>query len=695
MSNLGSSLVRNLTHQRIPHLNFLFNSPGEAPPPRPRALFGREELIEKIVGLVDSLTPIALIGAGGIGKTSIALTVLHHDRIKERFGDNRRFIRCDQFPATHTHFLHRLSKVIGAGAENPKGLAPLRSFLSSKEMLIILDNAESILDTHGANAQELYDTVKELGQFDNICLCITSRISAIPPDCEALDIPKLSVEAARSAFYRIYRNGGRSDLIDNILEQLEFHPLSVTLLATVAHQNRWDTDRLNEEWKGQRTGVLHTDRDGSLAATIELSLASPMFQKLGPDARALLEVIAFFPQGIEEKNLVWLFPTISNGKNIFDKFCALSLTHRNKGFATMLAPLRDHLRPKDPKSSMLLCAVKERYSSRLLAETDPDKPEFEETRWVVSEDVNVEHLLDIFATADTNSDEVWRACADFMRHLRWHKPRLVVLEPKIQGLPDDHPSKPRCLFYLSQLLYSVGSHAESKRLLVHTLELWRKQGDDLEVARTLELMAFVNIPLGCIAEGIQEAKEALGIYERLNNAAGQADSLQRLASLFSNDGQLDAAEEAAFRAVNLSGESRQSLVCEHHHILGHIYDSRGQTEAAINHHNISIEIASSLRSRGKQAWLLACLVDLLLKAGRFDEAQIQFESLKSHVVHEPFGPGLTTVIQAEFWYHQGKIEEAKSEALRAIDVCGKLGLSGYFLERSRKLLRKIGEQMND
>jgi tetratricopeptide (TPR) repeat protein len=667
---------------------------GELPPPAPRDCFGRDELIEKVVGLAENFEPVALIGAGGVGKTSIALTVLHHNRIKGRFGENRRFIRCDQFPASRSHFLARLSKVLGAGIENPEDLTPLRSLLSSKDILIILDNAESILDPKGTSSKEIYSVVDELCQFKTICLCITSRVMTVPTRCKRPEIPTLSMEAARDIFYGTYGDSGKpSSVIDNLLKRLDFHALSIKLLATTASHNAWDHDRLAEEWDAQRAQVLRTDYNESLAVTIELSLSSPTFLDLGPDARDLLRVIAFFPQGVNEKNFDWLFPTISNRKNVFDKFRVLSLTHRNNGFITMLAPIRDYLSPQDPQSSPLLCTTRDRYFSRLSVEVHPDEPGFQETRWIVLEDVNVEYLLDMFTSIDQTRDDFWDACLHFMEHLYWHKPRQTILGPKVEGLADDHHFKPKCLFELSRLFEQVGNYIEQKRLLTHTLKLERQRGEDLQVAQTLRRLSNANRLLELYEEGIRQAKEAFGIYERTGDTSGQAISLNDLSWLLFDNKQLDAAGDAASRAIDLiSEEDEKYTICGLHRVLGLIHKSKGEKEKAIHHFQTSLGIASLSNWDDEQFWNHYNLAILFRDEDKFDDASAHIEQAKPLAAHDTYKLGHGMKMQADIWYRQQRLEEAKAETLRALENYEKLG-AARDADRCRNLLQKVERAM--
>ena len=662
---------------------------GELPPPAPRACFGRSDLVEKVVGLAENLEPIALIGAGGIGKTSIALTVLHHNRIKERFGENRRFIRCDQFPASPAHFLARLSKVIGAAVENSEDLTPLRPLLSSREMLIILDNAESILDPNGTNAKEIYSLVGELCKIKTISLCITSRITTVPPYCNRPKILTLSMEAACDIFYGIYGDGERSNIIDNLLQRLDFHALSITLLATTASHNGWDYDRLASEWDVQRAQVLRTDYNESLAAALELSLVSPTFHSLGPDARDLLGVVAFFPQGVDEKNLDWLFPTIPNSKNIFDKFCVLSLTYRTNGSMTMLAPIRDYLSPKDPQSYPLLCATRDRYFSRLSIHVNPGSPGFGEAGWIVSEDVNAEHLLDVFTSIDPDRGDIWDVCSGFIKHLIWHKPRRTMLGPKIEALADDHSSKPECLSELSKLFGRIGNDVERKRHLTHALELERRRGDNFQIAEALRFLSNTNRDLGLYEEGIQQAKEALDIYDQISNTLGKLRCLNVLAFLFLDNKQLDAAENAASRAIVIATETgKEYILSKLHRVLGNIYRSKGEKEKAIHHYEIALGIASRSNWHDLLFWTHYELARLSLEGREFDDATIQIELAKPHAVNEPYEHGRAMEFQAQVWYEQLRLEDAKSEALHALEVYEELG-AGTDAGDCRDLLKMI------
>ena len=559
-------------------------------------------------------------------------------------------------------------------------------------MLIVLDNAESILDPQGAEGQEIYGLVEELSQLDNVCLCITSRLTAIPPDCNRLDVPTLSKDDARNAFYHIY-NSEQSDRVDEILNQVDFHPLSVTLLATVARQNEWDTDRLVGEWQGRQTDILQTEHNKSLAATIELSLASPMFRRLGPEARGLLGVVAFFPQGIDEKNLDWLFPTSPNRQTTFDKFCILSLTYRSGGFITMLAPLRDYLCPKDPSASPHLSATKGRYLARLSVFVDPGRPGFEEARWITTEDVNVEHLLDVYSSADSHSKGIWDSCNNFMRHLYWYKPRQTVLGAKIEQLPDDHPHKPMGLFRIAEQFDALGKREEAKRLFTHALKLWRvRRNSDHVLASTLQRLADANRILGLFEEGIQRAKEALVIFERLGGAAERADCLSRLACLLLEDQQLAAAEETTLRSIDLLGKGNKFQLCNSHRVLGVIYSRQGERGKAIHHANIALEIADTFNWQYQQFSVHVLLAKLFRDEGEFGNAHTHIKQAKEHAVDNKYNLGRAMETHAQIWNEQGRHEEAASEALGAIEIYGKYG-GARELERCTDLLRSIEQSM--
>ena len=555
-------------------------------------------------------------------------------------------------------------------------------------MILFLDNAESVLDPQGVDSQEIYTMVKELIGFSNICLGITSRTSTIPPHCKRPKIPTLSLEASCEIFYEIYDNGGRSGIISDLVRQLDFHALSITLLATTASHNGWSYDRLAQEWNERRGRVLRTDYNESLAATIELSLASPTFRNLGPDARELLGVTAFFPQGIDENNLNWLFPSIPNRRDIFDKFCILSLTFRTNGFITMLAPIRDYFCPEDPSSSPLLLATRDRYFTRLSVDVYPDKPGFEEARWIVSEDVNVEHLLNVFTT----SDNAWSACSHFMEHLYWFKPRQTVLGPKVEKLPDGHPSKSKSLFQLSWLIGRIGNFAKQKQLLAYTLTFERERGHYSQVAKTLLYLSDANRFLGFFGEGILQAEEALEIYGQLDDKAGQADSLNFLAYVLYEDNQLDAAENTAFRAINLASVNGQEFIfCRSHRYLGLIYESKGEKEKAIHHLEIALEIASPFNWHDQLFWNHWALAWLFHDENRLGDANAHAQQAKSHAGDNAYHLGRAMDTQASIWYSEGRLEDAKSEISHALEVFEKLGATTD-VERCSDLLHKWSEQ---
>ena len=301
----------------------------------------------------------------------------------------------------------------------------------------------------------------------------------------------------------------------------------------------------------------------------------------------------------------------------------------------------------------------------------------------------MEHLLDVFTSIDPNAHDVWRACSHFMEHLYWHKPRQTVLGPKIEGLPDGHLFKAMCLLHLSRSFQSVGNFAEEKRLLTRALSLWKKTGDDFQTAQTLRFLCHVNQELGFHGEGIQQAEEALKMHKRLCDTIGQARCLTGLAQLLLGNGQLDAAENAALQSIDLLPKKGQEFrLCQSHRVLGEAYGRKGEKEKAIGHFETALRIASPPSWQYELSENHYKLAELFLAEDEFADANTHVEQAKSHTTGRIHDLSRAMELQARVWYRQCRLEDARCEALGALEIFEKLG-AAQNVGTCRELLQEI------
>jgi len=192
-------------------------------------------------------------------------------------------------------------------------------------------------------------------------------------------------------------------------------------------------------------------------------------------------------------------------------------------------------------------------------------------------------------------------------------------------------------------------------------------------------------------EGIEHAKEASEVYERLGDTVGQVRCLIASAWSLHDDGQLDDAEETTSRAIVLLPEKGEEfLVCQCHHLLGTIYCSKGVTKKAIHHLEVALGISTPFNWLNLLFWIQYSMAQLSSAEGRFDDAHVHVEQAKLHATNgnDTYTLARAMWLQAEVWHTQHRFEEAKSEALGAVEMFEKLGAADD-LRLARELLQQI------
>ena len=318
-------------------------SPSELPPlpvlPRvPTNHFPRGEFVDEVLDFTDQVASTALFGPIGIGKSSVALTLLHHNRTEVKFGRSRYLMHWDNLTNSLEDFLERVCDTIHANRTTD--LAQLRLHLeSSPPLILLLDGVDLILDLLSPGAEDILATIEEFGSYENVCLITTSRIYPDIPGFHRVEVPTLSEDGAQGAFYSLC-NLSRSPAVDDLIARLDFHPLSIDFLANSVRENNWDEPMLLNAWDDVQTSALRTKYHQYLKDAIEPLLRSPTIQNIDTTAHTVLWAIAAYPRGFEERRLQSTFANVTGIGTTINVLCKFSLIYRQDGFVRMLSPFQ-------------------------------------------------------------------------------------------------------------------------------------------------------------------------------------------------------------------------------------------------------------------------------------------------------------------------------------------------------------------
>ncbi|KAJ7784260.1 P-loop containing nucleoside triphosphate hydrolase protein, partial [Mycena metata] len=323
-------------------------------PSKPKIFHGRESELDKLLKTLEQESPrIAILGAGGIGKTSLARAVLHHENTSARF--HHRFFISAESAVTSTELAGLVGLHIGLEPAADSTKPVVNYFARQPRSLLILDNLETPWEPLQAR-RGVEEFLSLLADITNLALVITMRGSERPgqvpwshPFLQPLQ--PLSDVAARQIFVDITDDVRDSEELNKLLRFTDNLPLAVDLVAHLV-----DYEGLLSvltRWETERTSLLAAgyNRESNLDISIATSISGP---RLTPEAKQLLGLLSILPDGLSDVELVQAnlpIPDIRSCKSIL---LATSLAYSNtKGRLCSLTPIREYMQKFSPPSSFL------------------------------------------------------------------------------------------------------------------------------------------------------------------------------------------------------------------------------------------------------------------------------------------------------------------------------------------------------
>ncbi|KAJ7029649.1 P-loop containing nucleoside triphosphate hydrolase protein, partial [Mycena alexandri] len=327
-------------------------------PAEPKIFHGRDAELADILKLFGQDSPrIAILGAGGMGKTSLARTVLHREEITAKYHENRFFVACDT-----TSSQVELAGLIGAhlGIKPGKDLtrAVLQHFSDCPPTLLTLDNLETLWEPVESRNQ-IEEFLSHLTDIPGIALMITMRGAERPSKVQwtrpfLVPLQPLAKDAARKMFIDIADDRHFLKHVDQVLGLTDNVPLAINLLAHLVGTE--GCSKILSRWETEKTSLLSEgyDKKSNLELSISLSLSSSRITSM-PRCQDLLALLSILPDGLSDLELMQSKFPIEDilGCKVALLRTTLAYTDERKRLK-VLVPIREYMQKLLPASDQMI-----------------------------------------------------------------------------------------------------------------------------------------------------------------------------------------------------------------------------------------------------------------------------------------------------------------------------------------------------
>lgn len=280
-------------------------APAHNLPRQLTSFLGRDAVVQQIVGLLEAVPLVSIVGTGGAGKTRAAVEV--GTRLINRFPHGVWFVELGPLkdPALVPHAVARALR--HQESFGKPMLQTLAAYLASKRLLIILDNCEHVITGARAVAGSL------MSECPNVTLLATSREALsitgertyqmpslavprqsrpLPDEAVKYGAVALFVDRVRAADSRFELTEDNLQPVVDVCRRLDGLPLALELAAARAsvlspHEICERLDRLFDVLSAGSQGSV--PRHATMRAAIDWS-----YELLSAQARTLFDRLAIF-----------------------------------------------------------------------------------------------------------------------------------------------------------------------------------------------------------------------------------------------------------------------------------------------------------------------------------------------------------------------------------------------------------------